>query len=141
MLSGGGGNKLSQSSAEGLGLEYLSSGDQTLKTPFAGAINQDYQKGSDEEQWDLTTALLNGEHQIREMYHEVSYQHFNGGYGGYQPGKDTQGNSGSAKKLYDSSEPEQATKLNCPHIGKYPEQLLGSVKGEEEPNKHSKDKI
>ena len=34
---------------EGLGLEHLSSGDQTLKAPFAGAIKQDYQKGSDEE--------------------------------------------------------------------------------------------
>ena len=89
MLSGGGGNKLSQSSAEGLGLEYLSSGDQTLKTPFAGAINQDYQKGSDEEEWNLTTSPLDGKHQIREMDHEVSYQHFNGGYGGYQPSKDT----------------------------------------------------
>lgn len=75
------------------------------------------------------------------MYHEVSYQHFNGGYGSYQPGKDAQSDSSSAKKLYDSSEPEQATKLNWPHLGKRPEQLLGSVKGEEEPDKHPKDKI
>jgi hypothetical protein len=52
-----------------------------------------------------------------------------------------EGNSGSAKKLYDSSEPEQAPKLNCPHISKRPEELLGSVKSEQEPNKHSKDKI
>ena len=141
MLLVGGGNKRVSILSRRSGLEHLSSSNQALKAPFAGAINQNYQKGSNEEEWNLTTSPLDGEHQLREMYHEVSYQHFNGSYGGYQPGKDTEGNSGSTKKLYDSSEPEQAPKLNCSHIGKHSEQLLGSVKGKEEPNKHPKDKI
>jgi hypothetical protein len=54
MFLAGGGSRLSQSLAEGLRLEHLSSDNQALKTPFAGAINQDYQKSSDEEEWDLT---------------------------------------------------------------------------------------
>src|ERR687892_1579612 len=112
--------------------EYLSAGNQAFQAPFPGTVNQDYQKGRNEEQDGLTAAPLNGEYQVRKMHHKVGYQHFNSGYGGRQPGENSQGDSSAPDELYDSSKPEQAAQFNWPHVREHAEQLLGPVKGKQE---------